>query len=291
MKRILLTGGKGFFASRLAAYYRHQYEIYAPGRKELNITDKASVAQVLEDFRPEIVIHTAAAAETAWCNAHPDLAHAINVEATLQLAEAAKKNKAKLVFISTEQVFNGRQEPGPFSEEDTPLPNTVYGANKLLAEQELQNILGELWIVRFTWLFGMPERNCSMSNVILWEVLTKLWRQEPLVASKREFRGMTDVYEIIEQFPKLWELPYGTYHLGAENPLSRYEVVAGILRELGVAAKVEALLLEDTLQYQDKPRDVRLNTAKAQSFGFTFTPTLEALQKCLKTYGLSKDTK
>lgn len=284
--KILLTGGKGFFCSRFADYYKDRYDILAAGREELDITDKESVDRCIGEFKPDIIIHAGAIAVTDYCNQHPDIAHKINVEASVDIARAAKKNGSKLVFISSEQVFNGNKNPGPFKEDDEAVPNTVYGENKLEAEGLLKEILEELWIVRFTWLFGMPERGKNMSNGILWETMTKLMRQEKIVASKREFRGMTDVYEMVENFPKLFDLPYGTYHLGAPNDESRYDVVKGILCELGLGDHIDQFLEEDTVKYQDKNRDVRLDVSKAESCGMKWSVTSEALKKCLQEYGI-----
>jgi dTDP-4-dehydrorhamnose reductase len=150
----------------------------------------------------------------------------------------------------------------------------------------LKEMIEELWIVRFTWMFGVPERNCCMSNGILWETMVKLMKREPIMASKREFRGMTYVYDMIEKFPKLFEIPYGTYHLGSQNNLSRYDIVKAILVQLGLDNKLDELLVEDTVKYRDKPRDVRLNTDKAQQLGIEFTDTLEAVGKCIQEFKL-----
>lgn len=282
--KILLTGGKGFFCSRLAEYYKDQYEFIITDKEELDITDEAAVYRCVDENKPDIIIHAGAVAVTDFCNQHPEVAHRINVDAAVTMGRAAKKAGAKMVFISSEQVFNGNRNPGPFTEEDEAVPNTVYGENKLEAEGLLKEILDELWIVRFTWMFGLPEKGKNMSNGILWETMTKLMRQEQIVASKREFRGMTYVYEMIENFPKLFEAPYGTYHLGSVNNESRYEIVKAIIEELGLGDCLEQVLAEDTVKYLDSNRDVRLDTSKAESCGMHWSETREALKKCLSDY-------
>jgi dTDP-4-dehydrorhamnose reductase len=286
MEKILLTGGKGFFCSRLAARYKNEYEFLITDKDELDITDEIAVMKTISEFQPNIIIHAGAIAVTEFCDRNPELAHKINVEAAQYVARGAKAVGAKLVFISTEQVFNGNTNDGPFSEEDKAVPNTVYGANKLEAEGLLKEILDELWIVRFSWLFGVPERNCNMSNGILWETMTKIMKNEKIVASKREFRGMTYVYDMIESFPKLFQVPFGTYHLGSNNDLSRYEIVKEIFIELGLEKRVKELLIEDTVKYQDHNRDVRLNTDKAKQIGIEFKDTNEAVKQCIQEFRL-----
>lgn len=287
-KKILLTGGKGFFCSRLADYYKDRYDFIITDKEELDITDEQAVYALVEQEKPEIIVHAGAVAVTDFCNKHPEIAHKINVDAAITMGKAAKKNCAKLIFFSSEQVFNGNKNDGPFSEEDEAVPNTVYGENKLEAENLLKEILDELWIVRFTWMFGLPERGKNMSNGILWETMSKLMRQETIIASKREFRGMTYVYEMIENFPRLLETPYGTYHLGSVNNESRYDIVKFILEELGLGYSISACLKEDTEKYLDSNRDVRLNTAKAQAAGMHWSDTKEALRKCIQEYRLNR---
>ena len=166
------------------------------------------------------------------------------------------------------------------------MPDTVYGQTKLEAEGRLKDILPELWIVRFTWLFGLPQRGCGMSGEILWGTLQSVLRGQCLKVSKNEFRGMTYVHEMVENIVKLFELPYGTYHLGAENAKSRYEIVREILEGIGISDRLPELLAEDTVKYAAKARDIRLDTTKAREAGLVFSDTSTAVRKCLKEYKL-----
>ncbi len=284
MKKILLTGGKGFFASRFAEFYKNQYEIFAPGHHTLDVTDETLVEKAVVDFQPDIILHTAAVASTDYCNAHPEIAHRINVEGSVFLARAAKRVGAKMIFVSSEQLFNGNEESGPYKEEDKAVPNTVYGQTKLEAEERLKKILPELWIVRFTWLFGLPQRGCGMSSNLLWNTVQSILANQPILASKHEFRGMTDVDEMIQNLPKIFALPYGTYHLGAENNKSRYEIVQEIIEAIGLTKRLPELLVENKEQYAKSPRDVRINTAKAQASGIVFSDTSTAIKKYLEEY-------
>ncbi|MGL4607761.1 MAG: SDR family oxidoreductase [Eubacteriaceae bacterium] len=286
MKKILLTGGRGFFCSRFTQYYKDDFEFLVTDKDDLDITDKKKVMTVFKDFRPDYVIHGGAIAVTDFCNQHPEIAYKINVKGALNVGEATKEVEGKLVFLSTEQVFNGNKELGPFSEEDIPCPDTVYGENKLEAEMQLKNILEELWIVRFTWMFGFPERALNLSPNILWETISQAIKGEQIKASPREFRGMTYVYEMIPNLKKLLELPYGTYHLGSTNHLSRYEIVEEILMQLGLEKRISELLVKDLDKYREKPRDVRLNTDKAKELGLFFLESQVALKNCIEDYGL-----
>ncbi|RII35386.1 NAD(P)-dependent oxidoreductase [Clostridium chromiireducens] len=287
MEKILITGGKGFFSSRLVQYYKGKYEFLVTDKDELDITDEKNVNEIFEKFNPDIVIHAAAIAVTDFCNKNPEAAYKINVNGAINVAKATKKIGGKLVFISSEQVFNGNTNPGPFKEEDEAVPDTVYGKNKLEAEKSLRDIIDELWIVRFTWLFGLPDRNCGMAGNILWETISSIMKNEKITVSSNEFRGMTYVYNMIENFQILFKSPYGTYHLGSENNQNRYEIVKSIFKKLGLESRIDELIIEDKEKYKTNPRDIRLNCDKARSTGMNFYTTDEALEICIKEYGIN----
>jgi len=279
--KILITGAKGFFGTRFINRYEGEFEILGLDVEQLDITDNQAVVATFADFQPDYVIHAAAIAVTDFCNKHPDVAHKVNVQGAINVAKACKEHGAKLVFISTEQVFNGNPEKGPYSELDQPVPDTVYGQNKLEAEKELASILDEMWVLRFTWLFGLPERNTTINPNVVWNTLQALVNGQVMQERRNEFRGLTYVHELIEQFPKIFTIPYGTYHTGAHNPASCYEIAEHILTELGQQER-----LNELLEAADAPktRDVRLDTSKLADQEVVFTASKDALTKCLKEF-------
>lgn len=289
-QRILITGANGFFGTRFIKTHGKQYEILATdvGPKapvELDITDKDAVFAQFDAFKPDFVIHAAAIAVTDFCNQHPDVAHKVNVGGALNIGEACAKYGAKLVFISTEQVFNGNKEAGPYSESVQPEPDTVYGQNKLEAEGKLKTLLNDqLWILRFTWLFGLPERQTSINPNVLWNTLQALVKGEQMAERNNEFRGLTYVHELIDQFPHIFELPYDLYHTGARNDLSRYQIAKHILTEMGQAQRLDTLLNEVEAPVR---RDIRLDTSKLAQAGVSFTESQAALTKCLNEFHFS----
>lgn len=286
MKKVLLTGGQGFFCTRFTQSHQHAFQILSTDKDEMDITNYESVFSVFKSFKPDYVIHAAAIAVTDFCDKNPDIAYRINVDGAVNVAKACKAFGAKLVFISTEQVFNGNTESGPFTETDTPVPNTIYGKNKLEAEHLLKDIIDELWTLRFTWLYGLPERNCSINPNILWNTLNIVASGKKTKLPVHEYRGLTYVYDIIDQFDKIFTLPYGLYHTGSHNDLSKYEITAYILKELGLDDKIDELLEKDEVSYKDSPRDVRLNTSKIQDQGIHFAETKDSIKHCLKEFNL-----
>ena len=284
MKKILLTGGLGFFCTRFTQKYQHTFQILSTDKDDLDITNESSVTQTFKMFKPDYVIHAAAIAVTDFCNDHPELAYKINVQGALNVAKACKAVGAKMVFISTEQVFNGNPEPGPYTEDVTPIPDTIYGQNKLEAELLLQDLIEDLWILRFTWLFGLPERDCNINPNILWNTLNLALEGKKTKITTHEYRGLTYVHEIIDQFHKIFTLPYGLYHIGSHNNDSRYHISEYILSSLGLNDRIPDLIEKDETKFKEHPRDVRLNTGKIRSFGFDFSDTKVAIDKCIQEF-------
>ena len=238
MEKILLTGGNGFFCTRFAAKYKNTYEILSASSSMLDVTNESQVTETIKNFNPDYVIHAAAVASTQFCDENPEIAYNVNVTGAINVAKACKKFNAKMIFLSSEQVFNGNLEKGPYTEEVTPCPDTMYGKNKLEAEGILKGILDDLWILRFTWLFGMPERNCGMSPNIIWGTLTDILKGIKIKATPNEYRGLTYVHEVIDQFPKIFYIPYGTYHIGSSNSLNRYDICSLIFKEVGLENRI-----------------------------------------------------
>lgn len=282
MKKLLFTGGKGFFCTRLKEYYVDKYEILSTDKDDLDIGDEEKVLAVFKEFKPDYVLHAAAIAVTDFCNKHPELAHKVNVQGAINVAKACKSVNAKMIFISSEQIFDGNTESGSYDEAHKAVPDTVYGQNKLEAEGILKGILEELWIVRFTWMFGLPKKDYGITSNIMWDTVSSILKNEKMKAPVNEYRGMTYVNEMIENFEKIFALPYGTYHLGSRNDLSRYEVVKLIIKELGFKDSLEELLEADNEKYKENPRDIRLNTDKIKRYGIKFSATEDAIKRCIR---------
>ncbi|MDP4145015.1 MAG: sugar nucleotide-binding protein [Bacillota bacterium] len=287
MKKILITGGKGYFASRFSLHYKDKYEILAIDKDQLDIRDENKTIELMKDFKPNYVIHAAAIAVTDFCNEHPDIAHDINVKGALNVAKGCEMTNSKLIFLSSEQVFNGNTESGPYTEDHTALPDTVYGQNKLEVEGKLKEIFNDYWIVRFTWLFGLPDKGLPVNANIMWNTVQTILTGKKEKVPANEYRGMAYGYDVIEKFDKIFNLPFGTYHVGSENDMSRYEVVKFIFKEMGLENRLDEFIIKDTEKYKVNPRDVRLSTAKIRNLGVNFLNTEEAIKKCIKDYSLN----
>lgn len=287
MKKILITGATGFLASRLINKLNDKYNIITINRNSLDITNEAAVISVLTHHDADYVIHTAAIADTGICENNPELSFQVNVKASLNIATGCKVSNSKLIYLSSEQVYNGNVESGPYSETLIPVPNTVYGKHKLEAEKGIENILTDAVILRLTWLFGVPERNKKVNSNLLWNVVKTALKNDSIKLPIHEFRGMTYIYDILDAFPQILDLPSGIYNTGSENNLSTYDVACLILKEMGLENKIPELLIKDTEKYKASPRDLRISNTKLRNNNIIIGDTSNGIKKCIKDFSLN----
>ena len=286
MEKILITGGNGFLANRLEESLKDRYEIYSFSRLDLDVTNEEKVLNIFKDIKPNYVIHTAAIADTGKCENNKEFSFNINVNGTINISKAAKNENCKVIFLSSEQVYNGNEEVGPYSENIIPSPNTEYGRQKLQGEEEVFKYNKDSLVLRLTWLFGMPERNKKVNSNILFNTINALTRGEKITICSNEFRGMTYVYDIVDNFEKIMNLKGGIYNCGSENNMSSYEVACYIVKALNLNYDYKEVILEDKEKYKEKPRDLRISNEKLKSHGIDFSTTKEGINKALKEWGL-----
>jgi dTDP-4-dehydrorhamnose reductase len=285
MNTIFLTGSSGFFGTNIQQALHGRYHIIPSHSNTLDITDADAVSKAIREANPTYVIHASAIASSQYCNDHPDECHRINVVGTEHVARACGETGCKLIFLSTEQVFNGNTSNGPYDEEQTPEPAGEYGKSKLLAEQVVAGLCRDHVILRLTWLFDYPKPHYSKGlNNILINTIESMKREKPFRVPANEFRGMTWIKDLVGLFPKLLQLEPGVYHTGSENPLDRHDTVRFIMEELGANDTALQLLVKDTTTYGSRARDIRLDTNKLRQFGIVFPSTEEALHTAIKEW-------
>ena len=283
MKRLFLTGSSGFFGTHIRQALEDRYQIIPSFSRNLDITDEKAVLKALITEQPDYVVHAAAIANSQGCKENPQACQQLNVIGTRNIAQACAEAGAKLIFLSTEQVFDGNTESGPYKETDTPLPTGDYGKSKLQAEEHINQLCSEYVILRLNWLFDYPRAYYAKPlNNILMNTIGAAIKGKSISAPVHELRGVTWISHLMDAFPSLMDLPSGIYHAGSENPLNRYETVQCIVEEMGYDPL--QLLHPDTESFREHPRDLRLDTSKIKEFGILFPPSDIALRDAIAEY-------
>ena len=162
MKRILLViGAKGMLGRDLVGVLHSSFpddEIVGWDIEEIDIRKEEESVFRIEKLRPDIVIHIAAYTDVDGCERDEERAFAVNAEGTKYVALAASRCLAKLVYLSTDYVFDGNKME-PYVESDLPHPLNVYGRSKLQGEQYVQELVKNGLIIRTQWLYGRHGKN------------------------------------------------------------------------------------------------------------------------------------
>jgi len=156
--KLLVTGCRGQLGSDLLKLPADEFNIIGVDLEDFDIRDKVSVDRCFASHNPDIVLHTAAYTDVDGCEKNRELAWDINVTGTSNLAVACREIEAKMVYYSTDYVFDG-QKKSAYIESDQSAPKTVYGKSKLAGEESVMTTLDDYVILRIAWLYGLQGNN------------------------------------------------------------------------------------------------------------------------------------
>ena len=249
---------------------------------QLDITDQVAVKRTIEEVKPDAIIHCAAwtAVDAAEDEENKAKVYAVNSEGTKNIAQACKELDCKMIYISTDYVFDGEgTEPWqPDCKEYAPL--CVYGDSKLKGELAVSGILDKYFIVRIAWVFG---RNGS--NFI--KTMLKVGKKYDTVRVVNDQIGTpTYTFDLAKLLADMCESDkYGYYHATNEGGyISWYDFTREIYRQAGYSTEVLPVTTEEYgLSKAKRPRNSRLDKSKLTENGFALLPTWQnALSRYLK---------
>lgn len=252
---------------------------------QLDITDADAVADTLDEIRPDAIVHCAAwtAVDAAEDEENRAKVHAINADGTKHLAEAAKKLDAKMVYISTDYVFDGQgTEPwDPDSRDYKPL--NVYGQTKLEGELAVSGTIDKYFICRIAWVFGLNGKNFIKTMLNVGKTHDTVRVVDDQVGTP------TYTYDLARLLADMIETDkYGYYHVTNEGGyISWYDFTCEIYRQAGMNTKVIPVTTEEYgLSKAARPFNSRLDRSKLVKNGFTPLPDWkDALHRFLVEIG------
>ncbi|MEA3406734.1 MAG: dTDP-4-dehydrorhamnose reductase [Chloroflexota bacterium] len=268
--RVVVTGSTGQLGSALRRML-DGHAVLGLVRPQHDITDMIAIDAAIQDFGPDVVVHTAAMTDVDGCERDPQMARRVNVLGTRNVAVAAHRAGAKMVYISTDYVFDGRK-PEPYWEYDDVNPLSVYGRTKWLGEEVVRHLLSRHYIVRTAWLYGEGANN------FVGTVLRLAEEHESLGMVTDEVGSPTFALDLAGAIARLVETPaYGTYHLCNAGTCSRYQWAREIL-DLAGYERVRLVPNQNYERLAPVPKRVALENFCAAELGITMRPWRDALR-------------
>ncbi len=282
--KVLVTGANGQLGYDVVERLKKlSIEHIGVDRQDFDLTNEVQVKSFILNYKPDVVIHCAAYTAVDKAEDERDLCYAVNVLGTRNIVQACKEMDAKMVYISTDYVFDGEKKE-PYEVTDPTNPINYYGLTKYLGEQEVQKNLDRFFIVRTSWVFGKNGNNFVKTMLKLGQ------ERKEIKVVYDQVGSPTYTYDLAKL---LWDMmqtdKYGIYHATNEGYCSWYEFACEIFKVAGMDdVKVIPIKSEEYLTKAVRPKYSKLSKDKLELKGFIRLPNWkDALKKYINVLGLN----
>lgn len=277
--KVLVTGAKGQLGTDLMnELEKRGIESIGVDVQEMDITDREACMRVISESKADAVIHCAAYTAVDAAEDNVDLCRKINGEGTRNVALACQATGAKLMYISTDYVFDG-QGTRPWEPDDSRSPLNVYGQTKYEGELAVEELVEKFFTVRIAWVFGVAGKNFI-------KTMLRLGKERGAVSVVDDQVGSpTYTYDLARLLVDMIQTDrYGRYHATNEGFCSWYEFACEIFRQAGMnEVKVTPVSSDQFPVKAVRPANSRMSKAKLEENGFEPLPTWQdALGRFLK---------
>jgi len=272
--RVTLFGASGLLGQDLVQELKTE-QLTAPSSKEADLRDRARVRKVIRDSRPDWILLSAACTDVDGCESNRDLAFAVNCDGAVNVAEAAREAGSRLMFLSTDYVFDGN-EGSPYQTSDGRKPTTVYGESKACAEERLLEILPEVCIARTSWLFGHGGK-CFPATIL------KLASTRPEISVVNDQRGSpTFTRDLASALVQLCRASArGIVHVTNAGDCTWYEFATEIVRESGLPTTVKPVTTAEFPRPARRPAYSVLSPDSLHAYNIRMPEWQDALRRYL----------
>ena len=217
-----------------------EIEVLNTDKDELDITDTEEVLNFGIVNRPDVIINCTGVTDTKLCEEEPELAYRVNALGARNLSIVARKNGAKIVQLSTDDVFDGKSKK-PYTEFDDTNPLTVYGGSKRAGENYVKEFTHKHFIIRSNWVYGKEGQN------FVNQVLEAAEKGNALSVAADQFGSPTSAKDLARMILYLINTnEYGTYHVTCSGVCNRHEFAQEILRLSGKKIELKAVPTEQS---------------------------------------------
>ena len=273
--KALVLGSSGLLGKALMREWTGD-EVVGLTSRDVDIRDTDEVENIVEEARPEWIVLAAAYTNVDDCENHPDLAFAVTRDGAVNVAQAAKGAGARLLFLSSDYVFDGKKT-SPYETDDARNPQSVYGRSKAEAETRLIDVLPECCIARTSWLFGTGGK-CFPDTIL------KLAESRPSLNVVDDQRGCptytVDLAKAIIQLCR--SNARGIVHVTNTGDCSWYEFAREIVKGSALHTEVRPVSSEQIARPAPRPAYSVLSPRSLQSRGLSLPTWQDALRRYLR---------
>lgn len=268
--KYLVTGVNGQLGHEIASKLNEMdFDVIETDIETFDLTDKSQVRAYILREKPDVIIHCAAYTAVDKAEDEKDLCYAINVEGTRTIAEIAKEIDAKLVYISTDYVFDGMGTE-PHKEDEATNPINYYGYTKEQGEVIVKELLGHYFIVRTSWLYGRNGDNFVKTMLKLSESRNEINVVDDQIGAPTYAKDLAELIVNLVQTNQ-----YGVYHGVNEGTCSWYEFAKSIFEKSGINIKVNPISAANYPTKAKRPMNSRLSKENTDKAGMGRMPNWE----------------
>ncbi len=281
--KVLVTGVKGQLGHDVVnELEKRGHQAIGVDVEEMDITDETAVKTVITGAAPDAVIHCAAYTAVDAAEDHEDLCRRVNALGTGYVASVCRDLNCKLMYISTDYVFNG-QGTRPWEPDDERQPLNVYGQTKYEGELAVET-LEKYFIVRIAWVFGVNGKNFIRTMLNLGQT------RDSLTVVDDQIGSPTYTFDLARLLADMIETDrYGRYHATNTGLCSWYEFACEIFRQAGMKVKVSPVSSQEYPAKARRPANSRMDQRKLGENGFEpLPPWQDALGRYLEEIGAGK---
>lgn len=274
--KVLVTGITGQLGYDVVKELKERgIEAIGTGNREMDITDRENVEKTIKTAAPDAVIHCAAYTAVDAAEDNEEICRRVNTEGTRNIARVCKELDCKMVYISTDYVFDGQGEK-PWEPEDACAPQGVYGKTKYEGELAVKELLEKYFIVRISWVYGVNGKNFVKTMLNLSKT------HDRLTVVNDQFGSPTYTPDLAKLLVDMVQTErYGIYHASNEGICSWYEFACTIFEAAGIKMEVVPVTTAEYGAKAPRPFNSRMSKEKLVEKGFEKLP---AWQDALERY-------